>query len=343
MINIKVFEKFKERFSSERISVGLDIGTHTVKIIKLRFNKDIVELCGFAVMPTEIDLEQVIRNITKAQEATRVNISFCGPATIIRYGNLLKMNQNELKQALKFEAQKHIPFPVAEVNLDGCILKSDSPDNKMLVLIAAAKKEFMNGRLKLIEGSGIKVNLADIDSLALINAFNFNYLSEESAKNKVIALLNVGAAQSNLDILENGTPRLSRDIPCGGNNFSQKISDSLGIDPQEAEKLKLNTPGDKVGKMAVAVEPILTHLASEVRLSFDYYESQSTASVTKIFLSGGSSKLGGIKEKLASLLGIEVDLWDPLHKIVIDAELDNQKLKETANQLAVAVGLALRS
>ena len=76
------------------------------------------------------------------------------------------MNTLELRQALKFEAQKHIPFSVSEVNLDGYILKDDLPDNKMLVLIAAVKKDLVTQRLKLIEGLGYHTNIIDIDSIA---------------------------------------------------------------------------------------------------------------------------------------------------------------------------------
>jgi type IV pilus assembly protein PilM len=252
------------------------------------------------------------------------------------------MSSGELRQALKFEAQKYIPFSLDEVNLDSFILKEDLPDNKMLVLLAAVKKEFLRERLKIIESAGFKASIVDIDSLALINAFNFNYAKDSDIlKNKTIALLNIGAALTNLNILEDGIPCLSRDIQIAGNNFTQKLMDIFGLDFKSAEELKIN-PKERLQKVSQAIEAVLVNLASEVRTSFDYYESQSASDVIKIFLSGGSSLFSGLKDMLANLVGIEVEPWNPIGKINIGDSVDAEKVKAVSNQLAVAIGLALR-
>jgi type IV pilus assembly protein PilM len=252
------------------------------------------------------------------------------------------MKGEELKRALKFEAQKHIPFSIDEVNLDSYILKEDLSDNKMFVLLAAVKKELIEQRLKLIEQAGLKTNIIDMDSIALINAFNFNYPKEDKAGHNVMALLNIGAAMSNLNILEDGIPRLSRDISNAGNNFTQKIMDVFGLDFNLAENLKLNPDKERLDKASSAIEAALTVLATEIRISCDYYESQNVSSVSKIFVSGGSVLFTGLKEMLAELLGIEVEFWDPLKRINIQDTIDSGKVKALSSQLAVAVGLALR-
>jgi type IV pilus assembly protein PilM len=334
--------RFKDKFTAERFSVGLDIGTSTFKFVKLKFLKDIIEIYDFNLEPIPADLVSALKSIAQFQEAKSVNLGVCGPGIVIRCVEFPRMNTNELKGALNFEAQKHIPFPVAEVNLDAHILKPDLPENKMLVLLAAAKKEFINQRLKIIEEAGLKANLLDLDALTLVNAFNFNYSLEDNLKNKAIALLNIGASFSNLNILENDLCLLTRDIHIAGNNFTQKIADTLSLDFKAAEDLKLNPDKEKLEKVVVAVESVLSDLANELRTSFDYYESQSTLSVAKIFLSGGGSKFLGLKDILTNLLGIEVDYWDPLRKIILADSLDTQKLKAQSSQLAVAVGLALR-
>lgn len=326
----------------ERFSVGLDIGTETIKIVKLKILKDTIELSDYYLEPAQSDLKEILKNINLSQEAGMLNISCCGPQTVLRYVNFPKMNVEELRQALKFEAQKHIPFSLAEINLDGYILKEDLPENKMLVLIAAVKKEFINQRLKLVAEAGFKVNLVDIDSLALVNAFNFNYSPDNNLTQKAPALLNVGSTISSLDILEDGIPRLSRDIHIAGSNFTQRIVDILGIDSQSAQELKANPGNETPNKILGALEPVLTNLADEIRVSFDYYESQSTSTVSKIFLSGGGSLLVGLKDTLANSLGIEVEYWDPLKKINLSSNIDSQKIKAVSSQLAVAVGLALR-
>lgn len=328
--------------SKDKYSVGVDIGTQSIKIAKLKFGKEQVELGGFDLVPSQLELADVLKKIRQDLDLETINIGVAGPQTVVRHINFPKMNKEELKQALKFEAQKHIPFPVSEINLDGFILKDDLPDNKMLVLIAAAKKELINQRIKLVEDAGMKLNLICIDSISMINAFNFNYGQDDSLKQKAVALLNIGASTTNLDILENGIPRLSRDINVAGNNFTQKIMEVFGLDFKSAEELKLDQEKAQSEKIQTAQESILTNLASEIRTSFDYYESQSTTSVVKILLSGGGSNFVGLKDMLANSLGIEVDYWDPLRQISLSQDIDPKEIKSLSNQLVVAVGLALR-
>lgn len=336
--------KFKNKFSKSkyRLSLGLDIGTSAIKLVELKFLEDTVELARFNLEPMQADLSSQLKRIASS---CAINISVSGAQTVIRYIDFPRMNADELKQALKFEAQKYIPFALNEINLDSYILKEDLPDNKMLVLVAAVKKEFINQRLKLIQEAGLKTNIVDLDSLALINAFNFSYAKEEDAdtKNKTIVLLNIGASMSNLNILENGQPVLSRDIYIAGNELTGKIQDATGIDLKSGEELKPESDKEKLNKEAVtAAESAISDLAKEIRISFDFYESQSASSVRKIFLSGGGSKFTGLKDMLANLLSIEVEYWEPLRRISIADNIDSQEAKELSAQLAVAVGLALR-
>jgi type IV pilus assembly protein PilM len=335
--------KLKEKFAKDKFSLGLDIGTKAIKTLKLRHNHDILELCGFAIEPAQTDLREPLKKMRQSQGQEAVNIGVSGAATVLRDVNFLRMNSTELKQALKFEAQKHIPFSISEVNLDGFIIKEDLPDNKMLVLLAAVKKDFLNQRLGVLEDAGFKTHIVDIDSLALINAFNFNYAQENNLKNKTIALLNIGASISNLSILENGSPHLSRDIHVAGNNLTQRIADLFGVDFNSAENLKINPDKEKMDKVTAALDSVLANLAGEIRTSFDYYESRSTASVIKIFLSGGGSMFKGLNDMLANLLGTEVGYWDPLRKINLASDIDSDRIKALSSQLAVAVGLALRT
>ena len=218
------------KFKKQYVSIGLDIGTSAIKCIKLKCTKDKVEMQDFALEPVQSNLAEVLKNIRETKGLQGVNIGVSGPSTVIRYISFPKMSEVELKRALKFEAQKHLPFAVEEINLDGYILQEGLPDNKMLVLVAAVKKDLIAQRLKLIEEAGLKANIIDIDSLALVNAFSFNYPEDQAFKNKVVALLNIGSGMTNLCILENAIPRLSRDIHIAGNNFTQKVIDTMEID-----------------------------------------------------------------------------------------------------------------
>ncbi|HTY45814.1 MAG TPA: type IV pilus assembly protein PilM [Patescibacteria group bacterium] len=337
--------KFGGKFTKEKISAGLDIGTAATKLIKLKFTNGAPQLCAFNIEPTPGDVAGLLEKYAGShlQDVKRVNVSVSGPSSIIRYVPFPKMKKEELKAALKFEAEKHIPFAIGEVFLDGCILKEDLPDNKMLVLLAAVKKDALNQRLKSVNEAGFKAAVVDNDSLALINAFNFNYGSDPNIKAKTVALLNIGSSFSNLNILESGIPRFTRDFQFGSHNFTQKIADVLSVDFKGAESFKCNPDQVRLEKVKPAIEAMLSNLANEVRLSFDFYESQSTATVAKLFLSGAGSLFVGLKDMLGGLMGSEIAYWDPLKAIPLSNGLDPEKLKPVLPQLAVAVGLALRS
>ncbi len=337
-----IFSKIKLSGIKEKVSCGLDIGTQSIKCIKLKFNGASVELAGFDLAESQLELTEVLKKIKHVQDLDFVNISFCGAATVIRYVNFLRMNKAELKSALKFEAQKHIPFAIDQVNLDAEILRDDLPENKMLVLIAAIKKELITQRIKVLEGAGLRPGIIDIDSLALVNAFNFNYAKTDIAEKKSICLLNIGATITNVNILDNGVVRLSRDIHSAGVNFTKKIMDIFQVDFKAAEELKINPPDDKSARVRVCAENSLTALASEIRTSFDYYESQNTSNVVKILLSGGASKTAGLKEMLSTCLGIPVETWDPFKMIKIPDAFEIKDLNNFYGQFNVAVGLALR-
>lgn len=339
---MKFLRGVKGNFPKERFAFGLDIGSREIKIVKLKLSKDSTELCGFDITSVQLDMGEALKKFRQSLDTLSVNIGVCGPSTVIRYVDFPLMNKGELKQALKFEAQKHIPFSMNEVHIDGHVLKEDMANNKMLILIAAVKKELVSQRVKLIGDAGLKVNLVDIDSLALFNAFNHNYGQQEDVKEKAVALLNIGSALSSLNILENGMPRLSRDIHIAGNNFTQRLADAFGMDFKSAEELKVNPDEERSSEVTAGMETVLANLAGEVRVSFDYYESQSTSSVAKIFLSGGASRFAGFKDMFSDLIGIEVEYWDPLKMIPLSGPVDAGKVKSLSGQLAVAVGLALR-
>ena len=324
----------------EKFSTGLDIGTAEIKLAKLKLEKGSVKLIALFSEPLQPDLSAALGKVVKAHNVKEANISVSGPSAIIRYVSLPRMSKEELAQALKFEAEKHIPFPISEVSVGAHILKSDPKDNKMSVLIAAVKKDFLNPRLKIIEEAGVKVINVDIDSLAVINSFCFNY--PESDKTKTVALLNTGASLSNISIIEGAIPRLSRDIHIAGANFTQKISETLRLDFKSAENLKINPQKEQQDKITAVMDAVLLQLVAEIRTSFDYYESQNASSVVKIFLSGGSSLYVPLRERLSGLLGIEVESWNPLKQVIPSGGVDLAKITPEAAKFAVAVGLALR-
>jgi type IV pilus assembly protein PilM len=214
----------------------------------------------------------------------------------------------------------------------------------MLVLAVAIKKDYIQARIKSIEEAGLSVNLIDVDSLALTNMFmhaneKLKFLSQENIK--VVALVNIGATITNLSIIEEGLIHFSREILIGGKELTEKLSEMLNIDRQAAEELKCD-PKDRLPEITPHLELIFTSLISEIRSSFDYYESQSNLPVDRIFLSGGTSLFVGLKDYFNRLLGIPLLECDLISSLGIGANLDLGALKNEAAYLNVACGLALR-
>lgn len=329
------------------IKIGLDLGSSSIKIVRMAYYDKGFVIQNFILKDiprSNENISSLLKDSLDELKAsnTAINISLSGQNVITRYVTLPVMSKDEFKKALKFEVHKYMPFSIEEVNYDGYILRQDLPDNKMLVLIAAAKKDFLSERLKLIQDLGLNVGIVDIDSLALINAFNFSYSQDETLAHKTIALLNIGAAITNVNILEAGKPCLSRDINIAGDNFTNKIADELGVDVKTAKDLKTTQEKEALNKIKPSIDTVLSQLANEVRSSFDYYESQSVTSVEKIFVSGGGSLLSGLVDNLSHLLGVEIQTWDALKNFEYADGLNIEKIKAKSAQLAVAVGLAMR-
>ena len=347
-----ILNKLKNKLAPEkvRVGVGLDIGSAAVKAVKLSFSGDRTELSDFAIYPVKLEPGSTLKEMLQSHPGIdEVNVAVSGTSTIVRYVEFPSMQGSELKQAMKYEAEKLIPFPMADVDIDTYILKQGLPDNKMQVLLAAAKKEAIKQRLKMLEDAGLSAGVMDMETIALVNAFNFSYSEEESVKKKTIAILNIGSSFSNLNIVDSGQPRLSRDIHIAGENFTQKISEVFSVSRLKAEELKvdpaaLQTAGGEADgkKMVACVNSVLTNLATEVRTSFDYFESQNATSVEKIFLSGGGATFAGLDEMLSNLLGIAVEYWDPFRKVFIPENIGASQLKSQSRSFAVALGLALR-
>lgn len=261
------------------------------------------------------EVSGVIRSLAKEANVSsdQVAISVAGPSVIARFISMPRMSDAELKGAVRFEAEKFIPFNINDCVLDYQVLNRSAKDNKMPVLLVVAKRELILDRVKLVEDAGFYVRVIDVDCFAVANAFlkNFTDISSE----KTVALLNLGASFTNLAILRGGMVHFARDLGIGANDLG-----ALKTDPSGA------------GKMA------LTNFIDEVKMSFSYYENQGGINVDEIYVSGGYSLLTEMDSFFTSSFGTKPNRWDPLKFLNPEAkEQDN-----THDFFAVSAGLVLR-
>jgi type IV pilus assembly protein PilM len=342
-----IFTKSLPQYSLPTSCLGVDIGTHAVKIARVEKFKDGLKVLGFAV---EKIVDKAVREaLSKALAKVMVPldqpaaIAVSGQGVVSRYVEFPMMNRTELESSMRFEIEKYVPFPLADVVSDYAVVYEMKNKAKMSILIAAAKNDLIQKKLNLAKEKGLRVKVMDLDCLALANFVNF--LSDDGQKKgESLAIINIGSVNSNINILVDGQPHLSRDIFIGGDDITKKISESLEIAYDDAEQLKLNPQGYQGGAEGLMAlwEPILSNLVSEVRVSLDYLESRTNKAIEKIYITGGSSRLAGIEEYFNHYLGIETKKLDFVGRLSYGPTLDQDEFRKNSDLLAVALGLALR-
>lgn len=337
--------------------IGLDIGSRAIKAVELTYSPKTEEygISGYVyreIAPGE-DLKDVLKQLwaEKHFHTNKVVTSISGRSVIVRYITMPDMTDEELKNAIKYEASKYIPFEVDEVMLD-CIklphIKKDEADGKpakdITVLLVAAKRDKLDEHITLLEQAGLWPMAVDVDCFALGNAFELKQLINPStdAATKVSALVDIGAVKTNVNIMIGLQVFFTREIYIAGNDFTEAIGKKMGLPENEAEQLKCN-PALKADEVKDYVSSLLDDLTHEIQLSFDYFEHQFDKPIENIYLSGGASQMHGLEEMFDSTFNRKMIRWDPcaIFEVASD-KIDAVELKKKSSQLSIAVGLASR-
>jgi type IV pilus assembly protein PilM len=360
-------------FSSSLI--GLDIGTSSVKLVQLApKGKDhwvlqayaIQDLSEEAVEDIDPDLRpavvgEALKKAFKAAHASgrKVVTAVSGDAVIVRYIKLPFMTKDELRNVISYEAEQHIPLPIDQVVLDHHILGEVEEDNqkKLEVLLVAAKDEMVEDHLRLLKNARLKPVVIDVDSFAMENAYLANYGEE---KGETVALVNIGAKTTTINVIEDGVSHLTRDFSVAGNQFTKQMQQELNLGFSQAEELKrqqgqvavendeilltrMPDKDDRSMAISEAVTPVLNKMLSEFRRSFDFYENSiKKRPISKVVLSGGGARLKNIEKFFADKLGVPTEIAEPFRRIDIPKGMDIDEVRSVAPALMVAVGLAMR-
>ena len=377
-------------FFGKKVTVGLDIGSSMVKVVQLRRVGKGIELEKFAMEPIftgrdkkaagtdvkQLKIEAAKRAIEIAGISAKFSVSsVSGESIIVRYIQLPDMPENELKNALKWEAEEYIPFRIDEVNLDSVILgKVEGESGKVDVLLVSAKKDLITEHLNIIREIGLTPQIVDVDSFAFLNCYEMNH---SPAATDVVALVNIGAEVTNINIYMNGNSRFSRDISLAGDTITNAIVTKMDMDFIKAENMKISVgaPGEQpaqakpqetggiIASIRGTVDKItgeeigydsqeataqkiirnnLQNLLSEISRSIQFFENQAAGrTVQKVILGGGSSKMKNIIPFFSKELGLPVEIIDPLRRITVKDSLIGG-VTAAQEHLGVGIGLALR-
>jgi len=342
--------------AKQKALVGLDIGSSSIKAVELKSTKQGFELVSFGLetlaQDTVVDgaimdaplVAGAIGNIFETQKVKTRNVATAvsGHSVIVKRVSLPAMTDEELYDRIQSEASQHIPFDIADVNLDHQLL--ESVDSQMDVLLVAVKKDKILNHTNVLAQAGKNSTVVDIDAFALQNCFEVNY---DPDPGQTIALLNIGASVMNINIVRGGIPLFTRDVSVGGNQFTDALQKELDLSFEDAERLK---KGEDIAGVAeehrgTILRSVTDILVLEIQKTFDFFRATATGeSIQKIVVAGGSARVPGLMDVLREEFAVPVEEMYPFRKIVINPAKHNEdQIRELAPRLAIAVGLALRS
>ena len=337
---------------------GLDIGSSAIKLVELNRGKGGFKLqnLGLSPLPPEaivdgalmdsVAIIDAIRDLVSTTKTKRKDVvtSVSGHSVIVKKITLPFMTEAELEESIQWEAERYIPFDINDVNIDFHMLGSSAENAELMdVILVAAKKDMINDYQSVIVEAGLNPIIIDTDSFALENMLEINY---DIDKDETVAVANVGASITNINILRNNTSSFTRDIFKGGNQITEEIQRQLHIDYEEAERIKVGTKEE--GGSQAAVQNVLKTaseaLAIEIGNSLDFFQSTSTyEKVSKLYLSGGGSKIKDFDIILQQQIGLPVEVANPFKRVEYSGKtFDLDYLRDIGPIMAVAVGLASR-
>lgn len=341
--------------------IGLDIGSSSIKMAQLREASDGLHLVNFGIelLPSETIVDGAIMNQSAVVEAIRtlrtnlgirqkeVATAISGHSVIIKKIQVPEMTPEELEQQIPWEAEHHIPFSKDDVQIDHELLTTDNGQGQMELLLVAAKKEVVEDYSLVVREAKLQPAIMDVAAFSMQNAFEVNY--GLPGEGEAVVLINVGAALSNINIVQGGTSAFTRDVTMGGNAFTEEIQKRLNVSQEEAEAWKIGSSGDGARDVIPQeVETVLAEvadlMAGKFQRSLDFYlTSAGNAKVTQILLCGGAAKVPSLQKSLQERAHVPVEVMDPFRRLIVDGKkFDMSFLQEHAAEAVVAIGLGLR-
>jgi type IV pilus assembly protein PilM len=345
-------------FGGSKTIVGLDIGSSCIKAVELKRSRAGIEVAHLGVEPlaSDVVVDSMIMDSPSVSAAISkifnensiktkaVATSVSGHSVIVKRITIPTMGEGELAESIKTEAAQHIPFDIDVVNIDHQILSDDLSGPQMDVLLVAVKKDKILNYTNVLSMAGRSPAIVDIDAFALQNCYEFNY---EPAPGATVALLNLGASVMNINIVKGATPLFTRDVSVGGHQYTDSLQKELDLTFDDAEALKL---GQKVGTVSEdAKNPILQQVTEiivlEIQKTFDFFRATAAGEhIERIYLAGGSAQVSGLVEALRQEFSLPVEMLNPFARIgFAEGTPMAELIQRNPGQLAVAVGLALRS
>jgi type IV pilus assembly protein PilM len=337
-----------------KTTVGLDVGSGLIKLAAIDHGKAEPVLAKVALAPVAPDaivegeimdpgvVAEAIRGVLSAAglKQKRVVVAVGGRDVIIKKIQVDRMDAADAAEVVRWEAQQHVPFDIEGVELDFQVLDPEGEGAQMDVLLVAAKRELVENRTALLAEAGLEAAIVDVDAFALHNAFEVNY---PEAMQGVVALVHVGHEVTNVNLLQDGVPLLTRDLSVGTRKFREDLQRERGLPMEEADRLIQGF------ERSPDLEPFVRSFSEDVgvglerAVAFLQSASREAAQVQRVFCSGGGCRIPGLADTLADRLRLPVEVADPVRGLKVKEDaFGSLVVDEVAPLLMLAVGLALR-
>ena len=338
-------------------SVGLDIGSRTLKAVELRpsrkGNFDLVSH-GYDVLSPDCIVDGVILSKNPVADTinriftheriknNRVATSISGHSVIVKKISLPTQNEADLAESIPWEAEQYIPFDIADVNLDYQVLGENSATGMLDILLVAVKKDKILDYTQVLTLAGKTPVIVDVDAFALQNAYEFNY---EPTDNSTAALLDIGATTMTINLVAGTEFLFTRDVSVGGNHYTEFLQKEFNLSYDQAQALKHGEAVDNISLNDVhhVIDSVTEIISLEIQKTFDFFKSTSTVdNIDRMLVSGGAAHTSGLIDALEKKFEIPVEKFNSFRKISADPQRFPM-LDEQSPDMAIAVGLALRS
>lgn len=333
---------------------ALDIGTTSIRVVQLKGSGQNLSLLRYGSIPIDnkisqsdsashqVQLLDAIKKLLGGTGVASRNVVLGIPSnkmftTVV---DMPKISDKELGQTIQYQADQYIPTPLDESKIDWSVLGESPTDaNKIEVLLTSTTQKYAESRLDLLESMGLNVIAIEPDAFALGRSL------VPTGTSDAVMILDMGATATDLVIVYNGSPRLVRSIPTGGDALLKVAQQNLGIDEKQAMQFvyKFGLVQDKLeGQVYKAISSTVDTLISEVEKSINFFSSRyDKAPITKIVVTGRASVLPDFPAYLVNKTNMSVEIGNAWLNVNYPKDAYND-LMSVSNQYAVAVGLAER-
>jgi type IV pilus assembly protein PilM len=335
-------------------TIGLDIGSGLIKLAVIDHSSGrpalaqvaITRVLADAIVEGEIMDPSVVADAIKGLfvsagvKRKKVAVAVGGRDVIVKKIQVDRMSEGDAYDVVRWEAQQYVPFDIEGVELDFQVLDPDGEGLQMDVLLVAAKRELVETKLALLGDAGLEAGVVDVDAFALHNAFELNY---PDAMRGVSSLINVGHETTNVSVVQDGVPLLSRDLSIGTRKFREDLQRERGASSEDADRLLqgferspdldpfVQSRGDEI---AVGVERAAAFLQTA---------SRNAARIERVFCCGGGARIPGLTDVIGERLRLPVEVANPLQALEVrDGAFGPLNVDDVAPLLMQVVGLALR-